>query len=330
MNSSPVRRAVVLFAVLALLVIFVSDGGNAASTGTSASQRSIAPPRPTIVFARGDTTRDIYVAAPYPTGRQAIGLGPVYKLTRITDHPANDGSPSWSPDGERIVFDSERDNSMSEIYTMKRDGTDIVRLTSNAMYDWLPRWSPNGQYITWMRCVGNGFNIWVMNTDGTNKHQLTYLPTVDTQPDWAPDSQWIVWTSLRDGNWGEIYKIKTDNTGLTRLTNNGADDGQPAWSPDGQRIAFARREPAHEGARTQWKPDHIWVMNADGTGEVQLTHGKAHDHGPRWSADGTQIMFSSTRAGGRHIYRMKADGSDIQPVITSGTDNRYHDWLILR
>lgn len=79
---------------------------------------------------------------------------------------------------------------------------------------------------------------------------------------------------------------------------------QPAWSPDGQRIAFVGHEESMHG-----QPD-IYVMNADGTGLINLTDGPSYDSDPAWSPDGRLIAFSSNRDGALNIFVMHADGSN--------------------
>lgn len=61
--------------------------------------------------------------------------------TNLTNSPAADGFPAWSPDGSRIIFNSDRDGN-SEIYTMDVDGSDLTRVTDNAEHDDWPRWQP--------------------------------------------------------------------------------------------------------------------------------------------------------------------------------------------
>jgi len=88
--------------------------------------------------------------------------------------------------------------------------------------------------------------------------------------------------------------------GATQLT--GLENSYPAWSPDGSRIAF---ESTRDG------PDaDIFVMQADGTGVVQLTRNDAYDGTPSWSPDGRYLVFATERDGNEEVYRMRADGSD--------------------
>lgn len=134
----------------------------------------------------------------------------------------------------------------------------------------------------------------------------------------------IVFTSDRGGN-GEIYTMNLDGSGLTQLTfnpgdNGGAawrDDGGPAISPDGSKIAFtSTRDGNYE----------IYVMNADGTGQVRLTNNPAADHYPAWSPDGTKIAFHSYRDGNAEVYVMNADGTDQTNLSNNPADDGGPTW----
>jgi len=88
--------------------------------------------------------------------------------------------------------------------------------------------------------------------------------------------------------------------GTTQIT--GLENTYPAWSPDGTRIAF---ESTRDG------PDaDIFVMQADGSGVVQLTRNDAYDGTPAWSPDGQYLVFATERDGNAEVYRMRADGSE--------------------
>jgi TolB protein len=100
-----------------------------------------------------------------------------------------------------------------------------------------------------------------------------------------------------------------DGSNQIRLTDTAdGSNNNPAWSPDGKKIAFS-------SSRTGYS--NIYVMNTDGTNQVNLSNNAGSDFAPAWSPDGKYIAFSSTRdsTGGvqninNEIYRMQADGSN--------------------
>jgi hypothetical protein len=128
----------------------------------------------------------------------------------------------------------------------------------------------------------------------------------------------IAYVSFRDGN-AEIYTMGTSDASPTRLTNTPETEDKPDWSRDGGHIAFER-----------WlsgKPD-IFTMNADGSGQVNLTSSSSwSDYEPSWSPDGSHIAFSSNRAGGAlQIWTMKSDGSALVRLTFTTKANMYPDW----
>jgi len=152
------------------------------------------------------------------------------KPVRLTDDPAQDGWPAWSPDGTRIAFTSTRDGNY-EIYVMNAGGSGQVNITNTEGndWDWDARWSPDGQKIIWeSSCCPGGVNI--MNSDGSDRQGLIDSGTSDAWPDWSPDGSRIAFTSGRDGN-NEIYVANADGTGLIRITDNDVDDVFPSWDP---------------------------------------------------------------------------------------------------
>jgi Tol biopolymer transport system component len=244
--------------------------------------------------------------------------------TRLTNNPAPDEYPAWSPDGSKIAFDSERDGNW-EIYVMNADGTGQTNLSNDPAFDGYPSWSPDGSKIVFQyyddAAPGIQYGeIYVMNADGTGQTNLTNNYRHDTKPAWSPDGSKIAFTSDRDGNW-EIYVMNADGTGQTNLTNNPGSDWEPAWAPDGSKIAFhSHRDGNYE----------IYVMNADGTGQTRLTETWAIQWTtqvwksalePTWSRDGSKIAFASSRDGDDEIYVMNADGTGWHSL----TDNLASD-----
>jgi dipeptidyl aminopeptidase/acylaminoacyl peptidase len=218
--------------------------------------------------------------------------------TRLTDNPASDHAPAWSPDGSKIAFRSYRDEN-AEIYVMNADGSGQIRLTDNPAIDDAPAWSPDGSKIAFESYRDDNWEIYMINADEAEQTRLTNNPAWDSDPAWSPDGSKIAFHSNRDGNF-EIYVMNADGSDPTNLTNNPAGDYRPAWSPDGSKIAFASERNGNF---------EIYVMNADGTSPTNLTNNPDKDDAPAWSPDGSKIAFDSFRDGDFEIYVMNADGS---------------------
>ena len=192
-------------------------------------------------------------------------------LQNLTKGIAEDGDPTWSPDGKRIAFWSKR--GKGGIYVMDADGKNIRQLTNRpAGCDVYPTWSPDGKQIAFAAAGRQkvNFDIYVMDANGGNVHPLTDNPASDSDPAWSPDGKQIAFRSGRVG--GGIYVMDADGGNVRRLTFFEDDQG-PTWSPDGYRIAFTSLRDANP---------EIYVMEADGRNQQRLTHNRAPDSNPAW------------------------------------------------
>ncbi len=229
----------------------------------------------------------------------------------VTNNPAADFSPSWSPDMSKLAFESNRDGNY-QIYVMNANGTAVQRLTYNLGADTDPAWSPDGRRIAFVRSG----DIWLMNADGTGQIQVTHEPTTDGDPSWSPNGIKIAFTATRDGN-SEIYVMNADGTSQQNLTNNPAQDYSPEWSPDGTRIAFVSER---DGNR------EIYSMRPDGTQQTNLTQHPLGEQWPTWSPDSTKIAFTSFRTWPSPLMVMNADGTNQIQLTTPSSNNYEPAW----
>ena len=226
----------------------------------------------------------------------------------LTNHPADYGEASWSPDGRSIAFHSNQDGNL-EIYVMDVDGKNLRNLTNNPATDAGPSWSPDGRSIAFHSGRDDKFATYVMDADGKNPRWLTDHAS---WPVWSPDGQSIAFTSTRDDNL-DVYVMDADGKNERRLTNNPAWDFAPSWSPDSQSVAFTTKRDGDL---------EIYVMDADGKNKRNLTNNpNAWDDEASWSPDGQSIAFGSNRASWE-IYVMDADGKNQRNLTNSAT----HEW----
>ena len=237
-------------------------------------------------------------------------------VTQLTTSFADDWWPSWSPDGSKIVFQTNRNLTPGggvpqyDLYVINVDGTAETRITTDTTNEAQPAWSPKGNRIAFVSDRDGNNEIYLMDPDGGAVTRLTNDAASDEQPTWSPDGGKIAFVSLRTGN-AEIFVMDTTGANLVNLTNNGAADFVPAWSPDGTKIAF------HSNRAGNFA---VFVMNADGSNAVQLSNASVPDELPAWSPDGTQLIFDSDG----ELWIMLANGTLAAQV----THSRFvHDFM---
>jgi TolB protein len=204
----------------------------------------------------------------------------------------------------------------TQIYTMSPDGSNPQQITTPDD-SFAPVWSPDGTKIAYTTVTGGAYQIAVMNADGTSQTQLTTGPNGSFFSGWSPDGSRMAY-SCSDGSNLQLCVMNADGTASVQITN--MTNGIPVnsdWSIN-NRIAYGCDDGTHE---------QICTINPDGTGNVQITNATTDYDSPKWSPDGSRIVFQDQ--GLLYVYRlaiMNADGSNVQHVTTTTTDVQYPDW----
>ena len=236
---------------------------------------------------------------------------------QLTKATSNDGWPSWSPEGARIVFHSIKSGGSSLKTLDVLNGETSQVPVDRAGNKWEPAWSHDGKWIAFSNQPRNGFgNIYHVDPSGHNLLRLTTTSSTDGGPVWSPDDSKMAFYSDRDGNM-EVYVMNADGSDQRRLTEDPAEDIVWDWSPDGAKISFAsNRDGNYE----------IYVMNADGSNQLRLTNHPGDDMYPSWSPDGTRIVYASGNETQMDIFVMNADGTDPRQLTDSPGQNFSPVW----
>ncbi|HVF57079.1 MAG TPA: DPP IV N-terminal domain-containing protein [Pyrinomonadaceae bacterium] len=227
--------------------------------------------------------------------------------------PAQGTTPSPTPAlraSGRIAFTNlENFFDGKDIYTVNPDGTGRTRLIGLFGNQKDPAWSPDGKYIAYSSGQRGYGEIWRADADGSNQMSLSdgvAVGAVDDFPAWSPDGSKIVFVRNK-----QLWTVGRDGGTAVKLSTGSDEDEQPSWSPDGRKIVFVRN---YSSAYAQ-----VWVMNADGTGQVNLSNYEwGYNRFPAWSPDGSRIAFQRWN----DIWLMDADGSN-QTQITFAASGGY-------
>ena len=292
------KRGLLLMALVALLA---PASAHAAFPGANGK----------IAFERGG---DIWTVNPDGTGE-----------ANLTNSPATESNPAWSPDGNLIAIDSNV-TPAHEIFTMLADGSGVTQVTDwdgeccNNRVD--PAWSPDGEKLAFWHETSNVLST--INVDGTGEtpiHQVIGRPyggagLVD--PEWSPEGSTIAFQEEGGGNcWYGIVIASADGSGSDPLSDceDFAAERWPSWSPDAQRIVF--ESDVWCGGLCG---SHLITSEPSGANRVDTT---VTGYQPAWSPDGTRIAFQDIFG---TLRLMNPDGTNRVALVTGALP----DWQPLR
>lgn len=227
-------------------------------------------------------------------------------------------------------------SGISQIFVMNADGSRQVQLTHEPANPGAtdPAWSPDGAQIAFARSTAAfSTQIAVMNADGSGEKGLTTPGAErDDRPNFSPDGSRILFDSTRVGN-QEVWVMNADGSAPTQLTTtpdvpDGGFSAWPNWSPDGTGIAFETNRDTLDRNNSA-NGAEVYVMNADGSSPVRLTHDAIADERPVWSPDGTLIAYSHETLNGPfnpgplNLYVMNADGGNQHQIVADALEP---DW----
>ncbi len=258
----------------------------------------------------------------------------------------------WSPDGTQLILQRTASQSTcDQQYIIGADGSNL-RLVSNGLgrttcgyfYDGGSRIVYSSTFHADEACppppdFSRGyvwslydFDVYTSNADGSDLQAIFSSPGYDAEATLSPDGRRIVFTSTRGGDL-DIYTMNVDGSDIRQLTSTIGYDGGPFYSHDGSMIVYRAWHPETVAAAADYRalladnkvrPSRmeIWVMNADGSNQRQITDLGGANFAPFFHPDNERVIFSSNHEnpGGRNfdLYLMHLDGSGLTKVTTHG------------
>jgi Tol biopolymer transport system component len=243
------------------------------------------------------------------------------ELVQLTENEGNDVNGNWSPDGSRIVWESDRSGRF-QLWMMNSDGSQKQAVTQGpAIHGWAD-WHPSGsRLVYWGYDPETGtYSIATANADGSNVDVIVESEEMLDRPSWSPDGNFLAWGAQTDGNW-DIWVSDGNGDNIQRLTYDSQMESNPLWRPDGDFIAY-KVAPDKEYNLTL--ENFLNVENGFGSPTVRVWDGIKSVQMNDWSPDGDLITYTAeivTNASGedRVSYLAVVEDVSMSGAKTSGS-----------
>ena len=200
-------------------------------------------------------------------------------------------SPAWSPDGKRIAYSVQRDQSYQVIYVQNVDGGAATPITPYNGANVGPSFSPDGSKILFSSSFEGSADIYEINSNGSGLRKIIDWPSIEMQPNYAPDGKSFLFTSGRGNeNKPQIYRYEFGSGRTTKLSSSGY-AASPQFNSDGSQIAFLNGSSAA-------------IMNSNGAVTANLSN-TGIDEAPSFSPNGKRVVYAS-KQGGKGIITIKS------------------------
>jgi len=156
----------------------------------------------------------------------------------VTDGSSIDRQPTYSPDGKRILFSSNRSGNL-DLWMIEPATGALRQLTDDRAQDWDPAFTPDGKHILWDSDRTGHLEVWIANDDGSDARQLTQDGVDAENPTETPDGKWVVYWSGNSAKRG-VWKIHPDGSGAVRLLD--CDAVGTDVSPDGRYVLYVEQD----------------------------------------------------------------------------------------
>lgn len=262
LNDVPIQECAIADGECAVNIPYAALGGQIPSSGW-------------IAFSRGG---DLFVMN-----------GDGENIVQLTDSPAIEKQPAFSPDGGRIVYASNEGGSDFELFIMNLDGSNVEQLTGNEADDTAPVFAPGGDRIAFQSNRDGNSELYVLTLSTNDLRRVTNTNFNEQAPNWGPDGRTLYYQSDEAGDW-DIYATDVNVGGRVQLTSVAPDHQFPVLASDGETLYFSsdRQSNNYELWSVIINQEQLAVNTL-----TRLTNDGNVDTLPAVAPDGNTIVFVS-------------------------------------
>jgi serine/threonine protein kinase/Tol biopolymer transport system component len=237
----------------------------------------------------------------------------------LTGGPTIDRQPAFSPDGQRIVFSSDRSGGV-DLWALDLATGGVRRLTFDAADDWDPHWSPDGRHLLWSSNRSGHYEIWIADIDGSGARQVTADGVDAENPSMSADGEWVVYSSGNPAHRG-IWKVRPDGSEATLLL--GGNFVLPELSPKTGWVAAAESPGGVVGGAPSTVIRIVRLEDGETVASTEVPGQGANFGRSRWLPDGRTLVAWGAGPESRALYRLPIEpGRDLRAgreLIVTGT-----------
>jgi len=245
---------------------------------------------------------------------------------RITNDQVEEDHLFWTPDGQRLLFSSNR-NGLKQIFVATLDGREPIQLTANDSDSEVMDISPDGTRILYATARDES-DLWSVKPDRPKESQLTSDLGIELWPDESPDGKWVAFQSSQATTGAKLLnclvlaKSLTSDAVPTQLAPDGF---APRWSPDGKQVAFLHYNNG---------PTELWVVHPAGGdarplasagllfgGYALLPYNRSQTQDFEWSPDSSRLAYAALTSGVANIWQTAADRSGSKQLSDNANSN---------
>ncbi len=241
----------------------------------------------------------------------------IHAQVLLTDHAADDRYPRWSPDGQRIAFESNR-NGNWDIFVMSVEGAPVTQVTDQTSNERFPTWHPSGNRLLFSSDRSGTLELYEVDLESVETEKLVWIDLKGDVlfPEYSTSGQQIVFSHSFN-----LWLADMQGSAVTQLTHDTKRSLYPVWSPVAEQLAFFSRRD------TQGKTDELYTYDVPSGTINRLTNWPTHNFAPSWSPNADFLVCATSMEGARpELFLVRVGDGQLLRLTSNDYGDTEPDW----